>query len=487
MAAVVVVSAAEAVSASRRAGALASHSGAARGADASRVFDLSRGRPTSIVVTRSTEPPAGAAETSAMLQTLAGVIGVVPARDWNRLRTMVRAGRVPDSLEGATLVGVMHLRGAETSKRVEILRLSDGTLVASEIDPLVEGGEGAAAVLPPEFAAVMAGWDRYQGGFGATETPTARNVDMAHPYVPAAITFDEQTLGDRFLNGGRTNLRGAARDLETSTLWVRLPAGYDPRRPAGLIVWIDPMASGQPPEFMHPAADAMNFIIVGAADASNDRYVSDRHQLEFDAMTNAMVRYHIDPTRVYASGVSGGGRVSCMYWACFPEIFSGAVAIVGTSAYKDIPMGNGAHMARGFLLPDGVRERLRKQRLAAVSGPPDFNFFEIDRTVRMFDSDGFDAKLFEYADMGHEFPRPERFTEALEWVDEPWANTRKEAEDRAVAMLEGFHRREAGDPIREPERAALVRITQIAPWSEAAWEAAALLGFGTAEGAATER
>lgn len=453
----------------------------AREPDPRRVFDVVGGRPTSIVVTRSIDSPGELGDASEMLRTLSGVIGTVSARDWTRLRSMVRTGRRPESMADAELVGVMHLRNAGTTKRVEILRLGDGVLVASEVDPFEPGGDGAAAVLPEEFGQIAAGWARYRGGFGQVETPLARSVDMAHPYRAGWVTFDEETLGDRFLAGGRTNLRAAARDLDAETLWVRLPAGYTPRNPAGMLVWIDPTDSGQPPACMHSAADALNFVIVGASLAGNDRYIADRHQLEFDAMATAMERYHIDPTRVYATGVSGGGRVATMYWACFSDVFAGAIPIVGTSAYENVPMGNGRYMARGFLLPRGVAGALRKQRLGAMTGPPDFNYAEIARTVRMFDDDGYAARLFEYPDMAHEYPTAERFRTVLEWVDEPWRVVREEAEARARSMMEGYRRRRDGAPTNATERELLVRITEEAPWSEAAWEAAELLGLGVGE------
>jgi dienelactone hydrolase len=352
------------------------------------------------------------------------------------------------------------------------------------VDPIDESGQGAAVVLPGEFGRVTAGWARYRGGFdGSVDdgTPRGRNVDMAHPYTPGWVTFDQETMGERFLNGAETDRRGAARDLDAETLWVRLPAGYDPRTPAGLLVWIDPTDSGQPPEFMHDAADALNFVVVGAAMAGNDRFISDRHQLMFDAMATAMSRYHVDASRVYAAGVSGGGRVACMYWACFPDVFAGAVAIVGTSSYEHVPMGNGAYMPRGFTLPTGARRELRGHRLAAVTGARDFNAMEVRQTLNIFDHDGFDVELFEYADMGHEFPTPARFTRALEWVDEPWREARAEAESRAGSMLEGFKRRHGGGALTPGEREALVRVTEAAPWSAPAWEAAVLLGLATAQ------
>lgn len=441
--------------------------------DPTRVFDLPSGRPTSIVVTRSVDAPPDLGETSPMLQELAGVLGTLAPRDFSRLRTMIRAGQPPESLDGATLVGVMHLQSPAVTKRVEILQLPDSTLIASEVDPLDPEGQSAAVILPREFNQLTTNWSRYQGGFGPTDTPLGACVDMPHPYLASPVTFDPDTLST--LHGVRAT-RGTARDLEIETLWVRLPSGYDPRTPAGLILWVDPSESGRPPEFMHSAADAMNFIIVGAGSAGNDRYVADRHQLGFDAMANATARYHVDPSRVYAAGVSGGARLTSMYWGGYSDIFSGAIAIVGAAAYEAVPIGNNQFVPREYVLGDGARERLRKHRLAAMSGPSDFNFVSIERIIHSIDMDGYPARLFEYEDMGHDNPTPQRFTDVLKWVDTPWWESREESIERATVMLEGVKRR-AEDTISPAAREALVRVTTIAPWSEPAWEAARMLGY----------
>ncbi|MEZ6234541.1 MAG: hypothetical protein R3B68_10165 [Phycisphaerales bacterium] len=454
-------------------------------ADPDRVFDMPGGPPRSIVVSLDATPPDAESLDSPMLRALSGVIGEVTPREFGQLRRMARAASAPESLEGATLVGIMHLANATARKRVEILRLPDGTLIANEIDPIGPSGVAAATAMPDAFAEIVAQWSRYTAGFDPPDIPTGRVVDLEHPYIPSPITFDEQTLGDRFWAGQRWRLRPAARDLEVETIYLRLPEAYSPTRPAGLLVWIDPTESGRPPAFAEAAADALNLAVVGVSNAGNNRNIADRHQLIFDAIANATTRVHIDPERVYAFGVSGGGRVSSMHWGCFPEVYSGAICIVGVNAYQNIALGNGAYLPQGYALPRADARRLREHRLAAMTGPRDFNYAQIVRTLDAMHTDGFDVRLLEYPDMGHEYPTAARFREALDWVDQPWQARTTEQTQRAQTMLDGWRFRYADsglpDPLPERDREVLVRVTREAPWSAPAWEAARLLGFAAPE------
>ncbi|MCB9841250.1 MAG: prolyl oligopeptidase family serine peptidase [Phycisphaeraceae bacterium] len=454
-------------------------------ADPDRVFDMPGGPPRSVVVGLDATPPDAEALDSPMLRALAGIIGQVTPREFAQLRRMARTAEAPESLEGATLVGVMHLASPAARKRVEILRLPDGTLIASEIDPIDPSGVASAAVMPDAFDQIVAQWSRYAAGFNPPDIPTGRVVDLEHPYLPSPVTFDEQTLGDRFWGGQRWRLRPAARDLDVETIYLRLPEAYTPTRPAGLLVWIDPSESGRPPAFAEAAGDALNLAVVGVSNAGNNRNIADRHQLIFDAIANATSRVHIDPQRVYVFGVSGGGRVSSMHWGCFPDVYAGAICIVGVNAYENIALGNGSFMPQGYALPRGEARRLREHRLAAMTGPRDFNHAQIARTLDAMRSDGFDVRLLEYPDMGHEYPTAARFREALEWVDQPWQARTAEQTQRAQTMLDGWRSRYADsgppDPLPDRDREVLIRVTREAPWSAPAWEAARLLGFAPPE------
>ena len=79
--------------------------------------------------------------------------------------------------------------------------------------------------------------------------------------------------------------------------------------------------------------------------------------------------------------------------------------------------------------------------------------------------------------MGHTMPTSARFYDAMAWVDEPWREHRRESISKAKELLEAFKAGfNEGPASKLPKaREMLVEITRMAPWSEPAWEAAAIL------------
>ena len=75
-------------------------------------------------------------------------------------------------------------------------------------------------------------------------------------------------------------------------------------------------------------------------------------------------------------------------------------------------------------------------------------------------------------------PTPNRFTEALRWVDEPQREAAERARAKAADLLAAHAQRHGeGPPTTREARQSLVAITQAAPWTEPAWTAALWLGF----------
>jgi len=290
--------------------------------------------------------------------------------------------------------------------------------------------------------------------------------------------LDSATIRER-LNGGRkSQLPETQRYLPDEQFFVRLPAGYAPGAPAGLIVWIDASPSGRPPQVFSQAADELGCIIVGAADAGNRRLSTDRYQLGLDMVSTVAHRFHVDPSRVYATGISGGGRISSGLVACFPDVFTGAVPIVGLNAYKHVPLGDGTFVVMGFGRPQAAYWRLlRRHRIAPMTGPLDFNYREMVNATRIMTGDGLDVRMFEYEDMAHTMPTPERFVEALSWVDAKHAAEKAEAIEESEKLMAGYVARFGDAPVEsDAQQRALERVASAAPWSRPAWRACELLG-----------
>ena len=217
---------------------------------------------------------------------------------------------------------------------------------------------------------------------------------------------------------------------------------------------------------------------VGVADSGNPRPLHDRLQVTLDSVATAMTRYHIDPERVYVTGMSGGGRCAALLWCCFPDVFTGGIPIVGVNGYRDIPAGPGKVYPASHSRPKGeMLALLRTRRLAPITGPPDFNHEHTLACVRVFERDRLDVRVFSYDDMAHEMPTPERFKEALGWVDEPWQERHAASLESARAKLTKVRSlRENGALDDEELEDELLEIIREAPWTEPAWNALEMLG-----------
>ena len=319
---------------------------------------------------------------------------------------------------------------------------------------------------------LLSGGDAYLGGFGEAAAREARGevLDVPTPYVVGDIALDAKTIHERIGASGYIRYDPTSRDLAKERLHARLPAGYAPEHPAGLIVWIDASAEGRPPQPLFKALDQSGMICIGAAGAGNDRGVTDRLQLALDAAATAERRWHIDPERVYVAGISGGGKMASILGVCFPDVFDGAVAIVGLGSWETVPTGEGSKVwPAEFARPKGKAwEALKDRRVAVVTGDRDFNHRQITLTLDRVKTDRPEMKLYDIEGLGHEFPAPDRLAEVVGWIDERGAAAAKRREADAARELAA-----AGDT---PSAADLLRIVERWPWTAAAWRAVKTLG-----------
>ena len=450
-------------------------------------FNMAGVRPQAVIASAGPTPPSlpwcneresATTESSPMLDTLAGIVGRFEARDIASLLACVpaqpkQAGRPIDAMPFC-YIHVFNDRGART---LEVVRTLDDTFIAidaSEADP--KGVE----LNRVRFTRIIENWPAYRGaaaesGEGIKPGTTA---ELEKPYFPARTTCDEGTLGDR-LGGGRWTVGGTQRDLATETINVRLPTGYRPDIPAGLLIWVSPTRSGAIPLCFEAALDEAGFICAGADESGNTRQRSDRYQLALDAVENVSRTYLIDPTRVYVTGMSGGGRISSDMLAGFPEVFAGAIPIVGIHIYKNVPIGTGQYWPAGYTKPHGEQFRLFRSRpLAAMTGEKDFNYAETVRACDMLRRDGVNARCFEYPDMAHTMPTSDRFLEAFRWIDSAARDAGIAKQQKGSDLLARTQDKFGTDaPSTKAHIDALIGVTREAPWSEAARKAAATLGL----------
>lgn len=210
-------------------------------------------------------------------------------------------------------------------------------------------------------------------------------------------------------------------DLVREKFRVVIPATYRPETAWGLFVWID--ASPQPNLSMDwvPILAEKKLLFVGADNTGNGRNMFDRCRLAVDAVHNMKSRFHVDPDRVYVSGISGGGRVASNVGIAYADVFTGTFPIVGVNFYKPIPTGEPNMFWLPRYQPDAriLESAKAKNRYVLLTGEKDFNRENALRVYR----DGFQAEGFRHAlylevpGMGHGKPPADWFAKGIEFLD----------------------------------------------------------------------
>lgn len=128
-------------------------------------------------------------------------------------------------------------------------------------------------------------------------------------------------------------------DLGQERFALYVPA-HVPADGYALLVFVPPWPQAEIPPRWIPALDRQGVILVSAANVGNDANVLDRRDpLALLAAHNVMSRYHVDPTRVYIGGFSGGSRVALRLALGYPDLFHGVLLDAGSDAIgEQIPI-----------------------------------------------------------------------------------------------------------------------------------------------------
>lgn len=228
--------------------------------------------------------------------------------------------------------------------------------------------------------------------------------------------------------------------LADESFEIYVPEDYDPDRPWGILVWISAMESGRPHTPYLPLLSQHQLIWIGANNSGNERGVGVRFGLALDAVYNLKQLYNIDESRIYVSGISGGGKVATMLAIIYPEVFTGSIPIVGTTYFRHIPLPNEKNKYWPGMFekpPASTLDRAKRDgRFVLITGSKDFNRDPIKATYEEgFVKDGFaQVEYVEVEGMDHEMAGAERFERAIEFLDAPLESAAKDHWVRAQQL-----------------------------------------------------
>jgi predicted esterase len=199
---------------------------------------------------------------------------------------------------------------------------------------------------------------------------------------------------------------------------VVVPEGCSATSPYGLFVWISPGRSGSPQEWL-TVLERHKLIWISPNNAGNNRHFLVRIGLALDAVQNAKAKYAVDPKRIYVSGFSGGGRVSSMVGLTYPDVFTGAMPMMGCNFYRPLPAGGNKVFPASAGKPiDALFAQAKRLPFVLVTGERDPNQPQTKANHGAFLRDRFTHVTYiEVPGIGHDMPDAQWLEQGLADLD----------------------------------------------------------------------
>ncbi len=258
---------------------------------------------------------------------------------------------------------------------------------------------------------------------------TARAYEKPHDYLKGDV-FEEylKRTVPEYTVDMRQGLDYAITD-QTAALFV--PTNYDESEPFGVYVEITAGSRAFLPQADYCKIFAKHKLIyICPGGAGNKAILSYRMGLALDALTTVKSAYHIDETRCYIGGVSGGGVSSTLINYLRPEHFRGAINTVRGALLErytlEKDVAGAVNYKAGSTYPPflphlakkhvRMSQRYRDKRWAFVSGEKDYNYEFAKASGPQWTKQGYRAKYFHVPGMGHNAAPGEALDAVLTWM-----------------------------------------------------------------------
>jgi poly(3-hydroxybutyrate) depolymerase len=222
--------------------------------------------------------------------------------------------------------------------------------------------------------------------------------------APATGAFEiQRTLAEALGEESAAGLTAIVPPDRPVSWEVYVPEGYDPADPPGLLVYISPIQSGRIPDNWERVLESRNLIWVSANKSGNQVHVQRRALYAVIAPTLIGADYQIDRSRIYLTGMSGGGKMASMVAVDHAHLFKGAVYNCGVEFWDKKPQRI---------------EQVKANRYVFVTGEYDQALRPTRRVHGRYRKAGVEnVKLMVIDGMGHENPPWREMDEALAFLD----------------------------------------------------------------------
>jgi hypothetical protein len=218
------------------------------------------------------------------------------------------------------------------------------------------------------------------------------------------------------------HLKGPDYILRDESYCVSVPASYAPDKPHGLLVFINSAPDGECYPQIKGLLEKHRLIWIAANASGNDRLTTVRVGLALDAVFHMKKLYTIDPERIYASGISGGGRVCSFLTPAFPDVFNGGMYLIGCNSLA------------AKLQPE-LQDRMKGNGYVFLTGDKDMNQPGTKRVFDEYQRAHFARTTYlQVPGMAHEVPPSDWLDKGFTFLDEPLVAGAKVLYAQALAL-----------------------------------------------------
>lgn len=197
------------------------------------------------------------------------------------------------------------------------------------------------------------------------------------------------------------------------TMFCYCPPDYAGNEKLGVYIHISPGNKGTKPSAGYRAMmDKHRLVYASPNGTGNSEADMRRCALTLDALAQLRKDFNVDEARVYVGGTSGGGAESTIATFLYPEDFRASLNSVRSFS-----------LTSSTCLPFAGSSEIRavqdyEQPYAFISGPGDFNYAYMPRTVESFEEHNYVVRFFDIPGMKHQTASPETFDKVIQWVEE---------------------------------------------------------------------
>jgi predicted esterase len=187
---------------------------------------------------------------------------------------------------------------------------------------------------------------------------------------------------------------------------------YSSENPAGLIVYVSPIESGEIPVDWKNTLERRNLIWVSVNESGNSMASEQRISEATESLAFIVEKYVLDEQRIYIAGMSGGAQIASIVAALRPDLFNGGLFFCGGNPWSERDVDPWIES------PPEDFDAMKENRYVFVSGTEDFKLAATARVYRNYKKAGIeDSKLIVVDGMGHELPDAETLDRALDFLD----------------------------------------------------------------------